>query len=78
MKIKSIYISSFGGLKNKEIKLNGNFNVIYGDNENGKTTVMNFIKMMFYGTERGSSQISKNPRKVYLCPNDTILRPLCQ
>ena len=65
MKIKSIYISSFGGLKNKEIKLNGNFNVIYGDNENGKTTVMNFIKMMFYGTERGSSQISKNPRKKY-------------
>ncbi len=65
MKIKSIYIASFGGLKDKQINLNGNFNIIYGDNENGKTTIINFIKMMFYGTERSSSQISKNLRKKY-------------
>lgn len=65
MKIKSINICSFGGIKNLELNLNNGFNVIYGDNENGKTTVMAFIKMMFYGTERGSNQISKNMRKKY-------------
>ncbi len=65
MKIKSINIISFGGLKNLKLDLNGNFNVIYGDNENGKTTVMTFIKMMFYGSERGGAQLSKNLRKKY-------------
>lgn len=65
MKIKSIYISAFGGLKDKHLDFSDGFNIIYGDNENGKSTVMAFIKMMFYGTERGSAQLSKNPRKKY-------------
>ena len=65
MKIKSLNIASFGSLKNKKIDFSDGFNIIYGDNENGKTTIMAFIKMMFYGSERGSSQISKNIRKKY-------------
>lgn len=65
MKIKALHIASFGGLKNKDLDFQKPFNVVYGDNENGKTTIMNFIKMMFYGTERGSAQISKNMRKKY-------------
>ena len=65
MKIKSLHIAAFGGIKNREINLEDSFNIIYGDNENGKTTVMSFIKMMFYGTERSSAQLSKNPRKKY-------------
>ena len=65
MKIKTINISAFGSLKNFHLDVSDGFNVIYGDNENGKTTLMAFIKMMFYGSERGSSQISKNIRKKY-------------
>lgn len=65
MKIKSLNIASFGGIKNKQIDFGDNFNIVYGNNENGKTTIMNFVKMMFYGTERGSGQISKNLRKKY-------------
>lgn len=65
MKIKRVYIAAFGGLKNKTVDFEDGFNVIYGENENGKTTVMTFIKMMFYGSERGSSVIAKNPRKKY-------------
>ena len=65
MKINSLYISAFGGIKNLKLNFTDGFNVIYGDNENGKTTVMTFIKMMFYGSERGSAQISKNIRKKY-------------
>ncbi len=65
MKINSLYISAFGGIKNLKLDFSDGFNVIYGDNENGKTTVMSFIKMMFYGNERGSSQIAKNIRKRY-------------
>ena len=65
MKIKSINIASFGGVKDLKLELEGGLNVIYGDNEKGKTTVMSFIKMMFYGSERSASQISKNIRKKY-------------
>lgn len=65
MKIKSLNIASFGGLKNVQLSFENGFNVVYGNNENGKTTIMNFIKMMFYGTERSSAQISKNLRKKY-------------
>ena len=43
MKINSLYIHAFGGLKNLTLDFSDNFNVIYGDNEMGKTTVMTFI-----------------------------------
>lgn len=65
MKIDSIYINAFGKLKNKKIDLSDGFNIIYGENEDGKTTVTEFIKMMFYGTNGRGSTISKNMRKKY-------------
>ena len=65
MTIDSLTIAAFGGLKNKTLSLHEGLNVIYGDNENGKTTVMSFLKMMFYGSERSSSQVAKNIRKKY-------------
>ncbi len=48
MIIKNINIISFGKLKNKKISLSENFNVIYGKNESGKTTVSAFIEAMLY------------------------------
>ena len=65
MKIKSIYISAFGGVKDLRLNLDDSFNVIYGENENGKTTVMSFIKMMFYGSDRAKGDLAKSPRKKY-------------
>ncbi len=65
MKIKSLHIASFGGIKNLDLNLNSRFNIVYGDNENGKTTIMNFIKMMFYGSERSGNVLNKNIRKKY-------------
>lgn len=73
MKIKALHIGAFGGLKNLDINLEDSFNVIYGENEHGKTTVMNFIKMMFYGTERSSAQLSKNLRKKYTPWDNSIM-----
>ena len=65
MKINSIYISAFGGVKDLRLDLNDSFNIIYGENEQGKTTVMSFIKMMFYGSERAKNDLAKSPRKKY-------------
>ncbi len=49
MIIKEIELISFGKFKNKIINFNDSFNVIGGDNESGKTTIMDFIFIMFYG-----------------------------
>lgn len=65
MKINSVYIASFGGIKNKTVDFSKGFNVIYGENEKGKSTLMAFIKMMFYGSDRGSGVLKKNIRKKY-------------
>ncbi len=65
MKINEINIAAFGGIKNLKITPQSGLNIIYGDNENGKSTVMAFIKMMFYGNGRNSSDIGKNMRKKY-------------
>lgn len=65
MKLTEIYISAFGLLEDYTIKLSDGFSCIYGENENGKTTIMSFIKMMFYGSGRASRTLSENPRKHY-------------
>ncbi|MBP1592013.1 MAG: AAA family ATPase, partial [Oscillospiraceae bacterium] len=65
MKLRTIYIKNFGKLKDFKLKLKPELNIICGNNESGKTTVMSFIKMMFYGTSCKSSDIGKNLRKKY-------------
>lgn len=49
MKIKSLNIHAFGRFKNKTIEFNDGVNIIYGMNEEGKTTIHKFIEAMFYG-----------------------------
>ena len=55
MKIKNLKINSFGKLKNREINLDSKINIIYGENEAGKSTILKFITAMLYG-------LSKNKR----------------
>jgi recombinational DNA repair ATPase RecF len=52
LKINYFKINGFGKLANKEINLNNNINIIYGKNESGKSTMLSFIKAMFYGTSK--------------------------
>ena len=66
MKINAVNISAFGKLKDYNLTFSDGLNLIYGENENGKTTVMEFIKMMFYGNIYTRTQsLDKNPRKKY-------------
>ncbi len=65
MKINSCNIASFGKFKNYKIDFTDGFNVIYGENEAGKSTLMAFIKMMFYGNGGRVSDISRNLRLKY-------------
>ncbi len=47
--IKKLDIIAFGGIKNFSADLTEGFNVIYGKNESGKSTLNLFIKAMLYG-----------------------------
>ena len=55
MKIKNIKINSYGNLKNKEINFENNLNIIYGKNESGKSTLLNYIKNIFYGISKNKN-----------------------
>jgi len=56
VEINNLKINGFGKLQNKEIDLSKNINLICGENEAGKTTLLKFISSMFYG-------VSKNKNK---------------
>lgn len=55
MIINKLKINEYGKLHNKEIELSNNINIIYGNNESGKSTLFNFIINSLYG-------ISKNKK----------------
>ena len=65
MRLNKIYISAFGGLKDFTLDLSGGLNVIYGNNEDGKSTVAAFIKAMFYGTGRNTKSLADSVRLKY-------------
>lgn len=65
MRLKKIYISAFGGLKDFTLELTDGLNVIYGNNEDGKSTVSAFIKAMFFGTGRNTKSLADSTRLKY-------------
>ncbi|MCX7710992.1 MAG: AAA family ATPase [Clostridia bacterium] len=53
MRIEKLEIKSFGKLKGLELKLSDGINIVFGNNESGKTSVQTFIKGMLYGLKGG-------------------------
>ena len=68
MIIKRAEIEGFGKFTNRSFEFGPGFNLIFGKNEDGKTTFMTFLKMLFYSssgkTEKGQDTL-KIPRKKY-------------
>lgn len=60
MFIKEIYIKNFGGISNKHIDLENGLNIIYGENESGKSTIFDFIYAMLFGLDIQRGKASKN------------------
>ena len=55
MKINKLKINSYGKLKDKEIDLKDGINIIYGKNEAGKSTLLNFIVDSVYGISKNKN-----------------------
>jgi uncharacterized protein YhaN len=56
MKIIELNVVEFGCLKNVNIPMDEGMNIICGDNESGKSTVMLFIRFMLYGLPKRSAK----------------------
>jgi len=54
MRINNLKINSFGKLEDKYLEFK-KFNLIYGDNEAGKSTLLNYIMHIFYGISKNKN-----------------------
>jgi len=55
MFINEINIFSFGKLENEIFRFENGLNLIYGSNESGKSTIMAFVRFIFYGMKSHKS-----------------------
>ncbi len=65
MRILDIHIGCFGGIQNMKLSFKDGFQIIYGENGYGKSTVMAFIHLMLYGKNSKSRDLNQNLRKKY-------------
>lgn len=54
--IKELNIISFGKFENKNIKFDKGFNLVFGKNESGKSTLASFVEGLLYGFDEGKSK----------------------
>lgn len=60
MIIRQLNIKNFGKIHDKTLEFSPGINVLYGENESGKTTVHTFIKSMFFGLARMRGKAARN------------------
>lgn len=60
MKITELQINNFGKLHQKKIQPQPGLNIVYGDNESGKSTLHQFITGMMFGMEKQRGKAGKN------------------
>lgn len=54
MEIRTLGLVNFGKFANKKINLSSGINIIYGENEKGKSTIHSFIDGIFYGFSKNN------------------------
>lgn len=66
MKINNLHITAFGKLTDVTLAFEPGMNLFTGDNEYGKSTILSFIRAMFYGfSGRASARIRDNDRRKF-------------
>lgn len=65
MFIKELNLKSFGKFFHKNVSLKNGINLIYGNNEAGKSTIHNFIEAMLYGFKNNKDKYDEALFKKY-------------
>lgn len=65
MQIKDIYIQAFAGLKDFHYVPEPGLQVLFGHNESGKSSIMAFVRHVFFGLGNRSRDLRKNFRDQY-------------
>lgn len=60
MRFLELKLTHFGKFNNGHISLKDGINLIYGENEAGKSTIHTFIRGMLFGIEKGRGRASKD------------------
>ncbi len=60
MKITELQINNFGRLHQMKIQPSSGLNIVYGDNESGKSTLHQFITGMLFGMEKQRGRSGRN------------------
>ena len=67
MRLKQVEIGGFGKWKNKVISFDQHFQVVFGENEAGKSTLYEFIRfVLFDPSSRKANQVDYTPRDHHL------------
>mgnify|MGYP004453382303 CR=1 FL=1 len=72
MNINELKINAYGKIKDKKYILDRNINIIYGKNEAGKSTILNFITNSFYGVSKNKNGKEYSDFDKYKPWNDEI------
>ena len=59
MIINKLNLKNFGRFQNEELILKQGINVIYGENESGKSTIHSFLQSMLFGMKRLRGRASR-------------------
>lgn len=65
MRIERLHIGRFGRFSDYTLEFGDGFSVLYGDNEDGKSTILECLRMLFYGSAGRGSDPARNPRVKY-------------
>ena len=63
MRIIEANIIQFGKFKDKQFVFDGGFNIVKGENESGKSTLLGFIKFVLYGMGRKNPSVAVGERE---------------
>lgn len=70
MNIKTIKTRQFAGIKNKEVELEPGLNILVGNNETGKSTLIELIYQMLYRNSKLSKREDKDFFEKYIPSNE--------
>ena len=60
MKICELLLRNFGKFSDTSIEFSDGIQILYGENESGKSTIHTFIKGMLFGMERGRGRAANH------------------